>query len=110
MDVRVDEAGADDLARDIDLGLAGIFTHADDLAAGDGNISMAKLIGENIHIGGVFQNEIRLFPSGGDVHKVLLFHQLALDPCGVGFIWYCHRNIILSDFPYHAGRAEMVLY
>ena len=111
MDMRVDETGADDLAADVDLPLALIAAHTDNLPSGNGDVAVAQLIGKNIDIGGVFQNEIRLFPSGGNLHKMLLFHQLALDPCGVSFILYSHRDIILSEFTHQATNcAGLVLY
>ena len=96
--MRVDEAGADDLAGDVDLRFALIAAHTDDLALGDGDVALAQLVGKDIDIRGVLQNQVRPFPSGGDVHEVLLLHQLALNPSGVSFILYCHRHIILSKF------------
>ena len=92
MDVGVDEAGANDLAADIILHLTGIVAHADDLSLGHGNIPMAKLIGKHIDVRGILQHKICLPAARGDFDQILLFHQLPLDPGGVGFVGIGHAQ------------------
>ena len=109
MNMRVDKAGADDLAADIDLYLAVIAAHADDLPLCHGDIALTQFVGEDIDIGGVFKDEIGLLPAGGDIDDVLLFHQLALDPRGVGFVRDGH---VASSFHYlyHAASEAALLH
>ena len=99
MDVGVDEAGANDLAADIILHLTGIVAHADDLSLGHGNIPMAKLIGKHIDVRGILQHKICLPAARGDFDQILLFHQLPLDPGGVGFVGIGHaQHPFVPDF------------
>ena len=63
-----------------------VAPHSDNLPSGDGNIALAQLIREYVDIGGVLEHQICLFPSGGDIDQMLLFHQLSLDPGSVGLI------------------------
>ena len=87
----VDEPG-NDLAADIILHLTGIVAHADDLSLGHGNIPMAKLIGKHIDVRGILQHKICLPAARGDFDQILLFHQLPLDPGGVGFVGIGHAQ------------------
>ena len=83
MDVGVQKAGQDDLARHVRLHFAGVGPHAYDQAFGHGNVRMAQLVGKHIDVGGVFQNQIRRFPPGGRIDDAPLFQQLPVDFAGI---------------------------
>ena len=72
MDVRVDEAGADDLAGHIVFDLALIAAEAHDQAVRHGDIARQQLIGEYVDIRRVFQHQIGLLPAGGGLDHTLL--------------------------------------
>ena len=80
MDMGVDKARADDLARNVDFRFALIASHAGNTAFGDRNISPAKLVGKHVDVDGVFQNQIGFFPSHGHVDEGLLFRHCLLQP------------------------------
>ena len=79
MNVGVHKAGEDDLTAHIYLCIAAVFTHAHDQALGHGDVAVTQLIGEYIDIGGVFQHQVRWFPSSGGFQNAALFQQLAHD-------------------------------
>jgi hypothetical protein len=83
MDVGVDEAGEDDLSGHVVLLMAAVLPHAHDEPLRHGDVSMAELTGEDVDVGGVFQYQVRFFPSGGHLHDPQLFAQLAVDPAGI---------------------------
>ena len=72
MDVRVDEAGADDLAGHIVFDLALIAAEAHNQAVRHGDIARQQLIGEYVDIRRVFQHQIGLLPAGGGLDHTLL--------------------------------------
>ena len=73
MDVRVDEAGADDLAGHIVFDLALIAAKTHDQAVRHGDIARQQLIGEYVDIRRVFQHQIGLLSTGGSFDHALLF-------------------------------------
>ena len=100
MDVRIDEARADDLAGHVQLLFALIFAHADDQAVCNRDIAGTQLIGEYVHIGRVLEHQIGLFPAGGRLDHALLFQQLSLNFSCIAFHGSRHckiRPFVLSN-------------
>lgn len=92
VDVGVDEAGADDFAGHIHFFDPFVLAKAHDQALGNGNILGFQFSGEDIHVGGVFQNEICFLAASRSVDDVQLLDQLAVDHAGPGFS-VAHRII-----------------
>ena len=72
MDVRVDEAGADDLAGHVIFDLALVAAKAHDQAVRHGDVARQQLVGEHVDIRRVFQHQIGLLPAGGGLDHTLL--------------------------------------
>jgi len=85
MDVRVDEAGADNLARHVDFLFALVAAEADDQSICHRDVAGAQLVGKDVDIGGVFKHQIGLFPAGGGLDDPLLLEQLPLNFSCVAF-------------------------
>ena len=73
MDMRVDEAGTDNLAGHIDLANAVVFAEAHDQAVCHGDVARAQLVGKYTDIGCILQDKIGLLPAGGRLDDALLF-------------------------------------
>ena len=86
MDVRIDEARANDLAGHIQLLFALIFAHADDQAVCNRDIAGTQLIGEYVDVSGVFQHQIRRSPARRHVDDVELLIELTVDLAGIAFL------------------------
>ncbi len=90
VDVRIDEAGQHELAAHVDLDLALVMlAHAGDQTLGHGNVAMAELVAEDVHVGRVFQNKVGLLPPRSHLDDVELLVQLAVDLARVTFP-ICH--------------------
>ena len=72
MDVRVDEARADDLAGHVIFDLALVAAKAHDQAVRHGDVARQQLVGEHVDIRRVFQHQIGLLPAGGGLDHALL--------------------------------------
>ena len=92
MDMGVDKARADDLARNVDFRFALIASHAGNTAFGDRNISPAKLVGKHVDVDGVFQDQICLFSSHGHVDEGLFLRHCPLQSGSLAVF----RHITLS--------------
>ena len=79
MDVSVQKARQDDLAGHIHFFVAGILSHTYNEAFRHSDIGSAEGVGKYIDVGGVFQHQIRRFPSGGGIDDAPLFQQLPVD-------------------------------
>ena len=92
VDVRVDEAGADDFAGHVIFDLAVIFpqTHNQSVCARD--VAGAQLVRKDVDIGCVFQHQIGLFPAGGRLNHALFAQQFPLNFTCVAFHGDCHRD------------------
>ena len=90
VDVCIDKAGQHELAAHIDLHFAlVVLAHARDEALGHGDIAMAQLIAEDVHIRRVLEHEVSLLPPRGHLDNVELLVQLAVDLACVAFP-VCH--------------------
>ena len=83
MDVRVDEARADDLARHIVFDFALIAAETHDQAVGHGDIARQQLVGEHVDIRRVLQHQIRGRAPGGHVDDVDFLVELAVNLAGI---------------------------
>ena len=84
MNVGIDESGTDYLAGHIHFGEAFISTQTYNEALSNGNVAMLQGTGEDVHIGGTFQDQVRLLTAGGYIDDVLFLDQPAVDftgPC-----------------------------
>ena len=95
MDVGIDESGADDPASHIHFPDAVIASQTHDEAMGNGDVLGHQLSGKHIHIGGVFQHQIRFFPAGRHIDDLLLLDQLPADLAGPAFL-LSHRPFLLT--------------
>jgi len=79
MNVGINEAGTDDFTGHVHFHMALIssLTHNQTLSHRD--IVSGKGAGEHIHIGGVFQDQICLFPASSHVDDPLFFQQFSVD-------------------------------
>lgn len=82
MDMGIQKTGKDDLSGHIHFLGSAVLAHAYDQPLRHGDVGGAKLVGEHIHVRGIFQNQIRRFPTGGRVDDAPLFQQLPVDPAG----------------------------
>ena len=90
VDVRVDKAGQHELAAHVDLERALVMlAHARDQPLGHGNVAMAQLVAEDVHIGRVLEHKVGLLPPRGHLDDVELLVQLAVDLACVAFP-VCH--------------------
>ena len=101
MNVGVNETRQDDFAVHVVGQAALIGTHAHNQPLGYGNVGGAQLIGKHIDIGGVLQNQVSRFQSGGHADDPLLFPQLAVDLAGIAFVGVCHRT-----HPFALGTSD----
>ena len=86
MNMRVDKAGCDDFAADIDLHQAVVMvSHADDQPVGNGNIAMLNRAGKYVDIIGVFEDNIRLLLAQRDADEPLLPANLERNAFCAGF-------------------------
>ena len=103
MDVGVHKAGQYDLTGDVHLHIAAVFAHAHDQALSHGDIRLTQLVGKHVHIGGVFQHQIRLSPARCHFDHVKLLIQLAVDLAGITLL-DCHNMTSVAinfiDFSY----------
>ncbi len=79
MDMGIQEAGEDDLSGAVHLRRAGVLSHANDESLRHGDVGGTELVGEYVDIGGVFQHQVRSFPSGGSFDDAALFQQFPVD-------------------------------
>ena len=91
VDVRVDEAGADDLAGHVVFDFTVILPKAHDQAVCARDVTRAQLIREHVDIRRVFQHQIGLFPAGGRLDHALFAQQFPLNFSCVALHRYCHR-------------------
>ena len=92
VNMRVDKAGCDDFAADIDLHQAVVMvSHTDDQPVGNGNIAVLNRAGEYIDIIGVFEDNIRLFFAQCDADEPLLPANLERNAFCAGF-GFGHRG------------------
>ena len=73
MDVRVNEARADDFAGHIVFDFALVAAKTHDQAVRHGDVARQQLIGEHVDIRCIFQHQISLLPTGGSFDHALLF-------------------------------------
>ena len=103
MDVGVHKAGQYDLTGNVHLHIAAVFAHAHDQALSHGDIRLTQLVGKHVHIGGVFQHQIRVFPARRHLDHMKLLIQLAVDLAGIAFL-DCHNMTSVAinfiDFSY----------
>ena len=92
MDVRVNKARADDLARHIVFDLAIILAQTHDQAVGAGNVAGRQLVGKDVDKRRVLEHQIGLFAAGGGLDDLLLFQKLSLNFSRVAFGCDCHEN------------------
>ena len=112
MDVRVDKAWADDLARHIVFDFALIAAETHDQAVGHGDIARQQLVGEHVDVGRVLEDQIGLLAAGGSLDHALLLDQLPLDLARIAFSWNRHmtasflRSVLLvSDIRWNYSTA-----
>ena len=103
VNVGVNETGTDDFSRHIHFPDSVIFSQTHNQAVGDGNILGHQFPGKHIHIGGVFQHQIRLFAAHCHIDDLLLFDELAADFAGPAFL-YCHTCDLLTISFYHTTK------
>ena len=103
MDVGVHKSGQYDFAGYVHLHIAAVFAHAHDQPLSHGDIRLTQLVGKHVHIGGVFQHQIRLPPARCHFDHVKLLIQLAVDLTGITLL-DCHNvtsvTINFIDFSY----------
>ena len=103
MDVCVHKAGQYDLTGDVHLHITAVFAHAHDQALSHGDIRLTQLVGKHVHIGGVFQHQIRVFPARCHLDHMKLLIQLAVDLAGIALL-DCHNMTSVAinfiDFSY----------
>ena len=92
MDVRVNEAGADDLARHVVFHNAVVVSQTYDQPIGTGNVAGGQFVGKDVDKRRVLQNQIRLLPPGRRLDHLLLFQQLSLNLSCVALGCDCHEN------------------
>ena len=93
MDVRVDKAGQHELAAHVDLDRTLVMlAHACDQPFGHGDVAMAQLVAEDVHIGRVLEHKVGLLPPRRHLYHMELFVELAVDPARVAFL-VCHRHV-----------------
>ena len=92
MDVRVNKARADDLARHVVFDLAIILAQTHDQAVGAGNVAGGQFVGKDIDERRVLEHQISLLAAGGGLDDLLLFQQLSLNFTRVAFGCDCHEN------------------
>ena len=113
MDVGIDETRQNDFTVHVVGQAALIGTHAHNQPLGHGNVGGTQLIGKHVDIGGVLQNQVGRFQSGGYADDPLLFPQLAVDLAGIAFVGVCHRThpfaLGTSDGK-SAHRATVIVY
>ena len=84
--MRVDKAGCDDFAADIDFHQAVVMvSHADDQPVGNGNIAMLNRAGKHVDIIGVFEDNIRLLLAQRDADEPLFPANLERNAFCAGF-------------------------
>ena len=84
MNVGIDEAGADHLAGHIHFFHAIVSTQTHNESFCNGDVAFFQSAGKDIDVGGVLQNQIRFFQTGGHTDDVLFPDQPAVDftgPC-----------------------------
>jgi len=90
VDVRIDKAGQHELAAHVDLHCSLVMlAHARDQPLGHGNVAMAQLVAEDVHIGCILEHKVGLLPPRGHLDDVELLVQLAVDLACVAFP-VCH--------------------
>ena len=92
MDVRVNEAGADDLARHVVFHNAVVVSQTYDQPIGAGDVAGGQFVGKDVDKRRVLQNQIRLLPPGRRLDHLLLFQQLSLNLSCVALGCDCHEN------------------
>ena len=92
MDVRVNEARADDLARHVVFHNAVVVSQTYDQPIGTGNVAGGQFVGKDVDKRRVLQNQIRLLPPGRRLDHLLLFQQLSLNLSCVALGCDCHEN------------------
>ena len=92
MDVRVNKARADDLARHVVFDLAIILAQTHDQAVGAGNVAGRQLVGKDVDKRRVLEHQISLLAAGGGLDDLLLFQKLSLNFTRVAFGCDCHEN------------------
>ena len=95
MDVSVNKAGTDDFSRHIHFLQAVVTSQTHNETMGNGNIFGHQFPGKHIHIGGIFQHQIRFFAAGCHVDDLLLLNKLSADLTGPAF-FCCHRRFLLT--------------
>ena len=95
MDVGVQKTGQDDLAGHVYFLGAAVLPHAYNQTLRHSDVGGAQFIGEHIHIGGIFQNQVRRLPAGGRVDDAPLFQQLPVDLSSIALR---HRTRLLYEF------------
>ena len=73
MDVRVNEARADDFAGHIVFDFALVAAKTHDQAVRHGDVARQQFVGEHVDIRCIFQHQISLLPTGGSFDHALLF-------------------------------------
>ena len=112
MDVGIDKTGADDPSGHIPLRMTLVAAQTDDQTLRNRNVTGLQFAGEHIDIGGVFQYQIGLLPSGCHINDVQLFDQLAVDLAGPGFC-ITHKCIppnlffIITQLPANVKRFSL---
>ena len=93
MDMGINESGADDPPGHIHFPNALILAQTHNEAMGNGDVLGHQFAGKHIHIGGVFQHQVRLFPAGRHIDDLLLLNELPADLTGPAFL-LCHRHFL----------------
>ena len=103
MNMRVDQAGTDDPAGEINFILPVVCPDSHDLVTGNGNISPAKPVGKDIYIGGALQDQVCPFPACRriDLSAQSGFFLLRL----AGLQRFFHLNCVPPFLQNTAGRA-----
>ena len=86
----IDKARQDDLSGHVDFPLSGVGTHTYDQPFCHSNVPVADLVAEYIDVGGIFQYQVGLLPSGSHLHDPQFLVKLAVDFAGVAL--RCHAE------------------
>ena len=88
VDVGVDQAGGDEPAGNVDLGMSAVLPHPGDEAVRHGDIAMTEIVAEHVKVGGVFENDVGFFFAARHPDEAQLFGQFAGDFIGNAFLWF----------------------
>ena len=100
VNVGVDKARRDDLAAHVHLFDTLVFAHAHYQAFRHGDIPLAQLVGEHVHIRGVLQHQISLFLAHSHANHMLLLAHLQCDALCTG---------LACVHPEHTPSLKLVL-